>query len=153
MLCRARQHVLSQGQLVLHCLLGSDRRATLLVEHAAGRSEISCDKVRPEGLAFLPLEHNSGFWRFEHTMVLSAVQLLPLVTWQGGCSHTCIVYDSGAHQLWSTVCQQQAQVVVTREAGKNGKLKSALQKQGISVLELPLVETAPGPDRYKALHA
>lgn len=53
----------------------------------------------------------------------------------------------GAFQLWSTVCQQQAQVVVTREAGKNGKLKSALQKQGISVLELPLVETGPGPDR------
>ncbi len=153
MLCRARQHVLSQGQLVLHCLLGSDRRATLLVEYAAGR-EISCDKVRPEGLtAFLPLELNSGLWRFERTIVLSAVQLLPLVTWQGGCRHTCTVYDSGAYQLWTTVCQQQAQVVVTREAGKNGQLKSALQKQGISVLELPLVETAPGPDRYKALHA
>jgi uroporphyrinogen-III synthase len=39
------------------------------------------------------------------------------------------------------------QVVVTREKGKNGKLMKALQQRGISVLELPLVETAPGPDR------
>lgn len=85
-------------------------------------------------------------------MLLSAMQMLPLVTWHGAPRHTCIVYDAGAFQLWSTVCQQQAQVVVTREAGKNGKLRSALQKQGISVLELPLVETGPGPDRYKALH-
>lgn len=89
----------------------------------------------------------------EHTMVLCAVQLLPLVSWQGGSKHTCIACNSGAFQHWSTASQQQAQVVVTREAGKNGKLKSALQKQGISVLELPLVETGPGPDRYKTLHA
>ena len=39
-------------------------------------------------------------------------------------------------------------MVVTREAGKNGKLKSALQKEGIIVLELPLVETSPGPEKY-----
>lgn len=42
---------------------------------------------------------------------------------------------------------QQAQVVVTREAGKNAKLKQALQDRSISVLELPLVETSIGPDR------
>ncbi|BDA51009.1 probable uroporphyrinogen-III synthase [Coccomyxa sp. Obi] len=39
------------------------------------------------------------------------------------------------------------QVVVTRERGKNGKLIKTLQQRGISVLELPLVETAVGPDR------
>ncbi len=38
------------------------------------------------------------------------------------------------------------QVVVTRERGKNGKLIKSLQQRGISVLELPLVETAVGPD-------
>jgi hypothetical protein len=141
---------------MLHCLLGSDCRATPLVKRAAGCSENSCAKVRPEGLAFLPLEHISDFLAIcndEHTMVLCAVQLLPLVSWQGGSKHTCIACNSGAFQHWSTASQQQAQVVVTREAGKNGKLKSALQKQGISVLELPLVETGPGPDRYKTLHA
>ncbi|EIE21204.1 tetrapyrrole biosynthesis, uroporphyrinogen III synthase [Coccomyxa subellipsoidea C-169] len=39
------------------------------------------------------------------------------------------------------------QVVVTRERGKNVKLMKSLQQRGISVLELPLVETAVGPDR------
>ena len=39
------------------------------------------------------------------------------------------------------------QVVVTREAGKSGKLIKALQSRGLSVLELPLVESSPGPDR------
>lgn len=40
-----------------------------------------------------------------------------------------------------------AQVVLTREAGKNGKLEKALKSQGISSFELPLVETSPGPQR------
>lgn len=43
--------------------------------------------------------------------------------------------------------QLSPQVVVTREKGKNGKLMKALKQRGISVLELPLVETAEGPDR------
>ena len=38
--------------------------------------------------------------------------------------------------------------MVTREAGKNAKLKQALQDRSISVLELPLVETSTGPDRH-----
>ena len=41
------------------------------------------------------------------------------------------------------------QVVVTRERGKNGKLMKALHQRGITVLELPLVETAPGPDQER----
>jgi hypothetical protein len=49
---------------MLHCLLGSDCRATPLVKRAAGCGENSCAKVRLEGLAFLPLEHISDFWRF-----------------------------------------------------------------------------------------
>ena len=38
-------------------------------------------------------------------------------------------------------------MVLTREAGKNGKLQAMLAARGVHVLELPLVETAPGPDR------
>lgn len=47
----------------------------------------------------------------------------------------------------SASAEAAPQVVVTREKGKNGKLMKALQQRGISVLELPLVETAEGPDR------
>lgn len=38
------------------------------------------------------------------------------------------------------------QVVLTREAGKNGKLMKILESRGISCIEMPLVETAAGPD-------
>lgn len=37
--------------------------------------------------------------------------------------------------------------MLTREQGKNSQLMRALQQRGISVLEMPLVETTPGPDR------
>lgn len=37
--------------------------------------------------------------------------------------------------------------MLTREAGKNGKLQAMLAARGVRALELPLVETAPGPDR------
>jgi uroporphyrinogen-III synthase len=37
--------------------------------------------------------------------------------------------------------------VVTREAGKNGKLLRALQQRGVAALELPLIEHGPGADR------
>lgn len=40
-----------------------------------------------------------------------------------------------------------AQVVLTREAGKNGRLRKALEAAGLACLEMPLLETAPGPDR------
>ena len=40
-------------------------------------------------------------------------------------------------------------VVLTREAGKNGKLAAALAQRGLSTLELPLVQTAEGPDAGK----
>lgn len=53
----------------------------------------------------------------------------------------------GAVRCCDAKSAQQAQVVVTREAGKNGKLKQALQDCNISVLELPLVETKFGPER------
>ncbi|KAI8463502.1 MAG: tetrapyrrole biosynthesis, uroporphyrinogen III synthase [Monoraphidium minutum] len=55
-----------------------------------------------------------------------------------------------AAQRHATVrCAARAQVVVTREAGKNGKLIDALAAHGISCLELPLIEHAPGVDRDK----
>ena len=38
-------------------------------------------------------------------------------------------------------------VVVTREAGKNGALSSALQARGVRCIEMPLVETVEGEDR------
>ena len=41
------------------------------------------------------------------------------------------------------------QVVLTREQGKNGKLRRVLEGRGISCLELPMVETAAGPDRQR----
>ena len=37
-------------------------------------------------------------------------------------------------------------VVLTREKGKNDKVRDMLDKRGIETLELPMVETAPGPD-------
>ena len=38
-------------------------------------------------------------------------------------------------------------MVLTREAGKNGKLLALLAARGVAAMELPLVETAAGPDR------
>lgn len=54
------------------------------------------------------------------------------------------------HLLFPVRCMASAagaRVVATREEGKNGKLMSGLAKHGISCLELPLIEHAPGPDR------
>lgn len=51
---------------------------------------------------------------------------------------------------WAPVRVQASahQVVATREKGKNAKLINALKKHNIICLELPLIEHAPGPDRY-----
>ena len=38
-------------------------------------------------------------------------------------------------------------VVLTREAGKNGKLAAALAQRGVLTLELPMVRTEPGEER------
>ena len=38
-------------------------------------------------------------------------------------------------------------VVLTREAGKNGKLAAALAQRGVPTLELPMVRTEPGEER------
>ncbi|KAI3427242.1 hypothetical protein D9Q98_007177 [Chlorella vulgaris] len=42
-----------------------------------------------------------------------------------------------------------AQVVLTREQGKNDALRKVLESRGISCLELPMVETAAGPDQAR----
>jgi uroporphyrinogen-III synthase len=39
--------------------------------------------------------------------------------------------------------------VLTREAGKNGELAARLAARGVAVLEMPLVASAPGPDRAR----
>jgi uroporphyrinogen-III synthase len=38
------------------------------------------------------------------------------------------------------------QVLLTREVGKNGKIQNILESRGIHCLEMPLIETAKGPD-------
>lgn len=38
-------------------------------------------------------------------------------------------------------------MILTREAGKNDPVKLKLEKNGVYCLEMPLVETASGPDR------
>jgi hypothetical protein len=38
-------------------------------------------------------------------------------------------------------------VVLTREAGKNGEMARRLKDRAVQVLEMPLVETGEGPDR------
>lgn len=47
----------------------------------------------------------------------------------------------------SNSVRSSPEVVLTREQGKNGKLRKELEKRGISCLELPLIETDSGPDR------
>lgn len=59
----------------------------------------------------------------------------------------CSWMPAGLSATCAASSEQQYQVLLTRERGKNGKLMAALQKRGISVLEMPLVETTPGPDR------
>ena len=54
----------------------------------------------------------------------------------------------GARQpLGAAATDGRGIVLVTREAGKNGKLKSKIEEAGLGCLEIPLIETAPGPDR------
>ncbi|KAF3493931.1 hypothetical protein DY000_02056973 [Brassica cretica] len=52
----------------------------------------------------------------------------------------CLVRDS------SSPSNSSPQVVVTRESGKNKQIIKALEKRGISSLELPLIQHARGPD-------
>lgn len=44
-----------------------------------------------------------------------------------------------------------AQVVLTREKGKNAKLAKLLDQKQISWAEIPLIETIDGPDRLSRL--
>lgn len=61
--------------------------------------------------------------------------------------HLQYIGTAGTRAICALSDAQHCQVVLTRERGKNGKLMRALLQQGISVLEMPLVETMPGPDR------
>ncbi|CAH8361458.1 unnamed protein product [Eruca vesicaria subsp. sativa] len=56
----------------------------------------------------------------------------------------CLVRDSLSPSLSSSSLIPQ--VVVTRESGKNKQIIKALEKRGISSLELPLIQHARGPD-------
>ena len=40
-------------------------------------------------------------------------------------------------------------VVLTRETGKNGDMRQRLEKHGVEVVEMPLIETAVGVDRSR----
>lgn len=98
---------------------------------------------------------------------MSSLQLaLPLLSLRERRAHTCADcgYTAIARQLKSlfadtvrrfcrlhcdaVASEDLPQIVLTRERGKNGKLAKALQKKHLDVLEVPLVETALGPDRY-----
>lgn len=68
-------------------------------------------------------------------MVHEILQLSMQLYWAAGVAVRCSA-GSGT------------KVVVTREHGKNGKLMKALSKHGIQCLEMPLIEHAPGPDRW-----
>jgi uroporphyrinogen-III synthase len=48
-----------------------------------------------------------------------------------------------------TRCCSAGKVLLTREAGKNDALRDALAAQGVDTVELPMVHTAPGPDKAR----
>lgn len=60
------------------------------------------------------------------------------------------MHGAGARRM---CCQPRASaagkttVVLTREAGKNGKMQKALGKLGFECIELPLIEHTSGADR------
>ncbi|KAJ0246368.1 Uroporphyrinogen-III synthase [Hirschfeldia incana] len=58
----------------------------------------------------------------------------------------CLVRDSLSLPSFSSSNLISPQVVVTRESGKNKQIIKALEKRGISSLELPLIQHARGPD-------
>ena len=43
-----------------------------------------------------------------------------------------------------------AQVLLTREKGKNTELRDRLYQDGVEVVEIPLIETERGPDKWVA---
>ena len=54
-------------------------------------------------------------------------------------------------------CNQQlprctAQVLLTREEGKNTELRDRLYQEGINAVEVPLIQTEKGPDRSAQHH-
>nr|XP_011458952.1 PREDICTED: uroporphyrinogen-III synthase, chloroplastic isoform X1 [Fragaria vesca subsp. vesca]XP_011458953.1 PREDICTED: uroporphyrinogen-III synthase, chloroplastic isoform X1 [Fragaria vesca subsp. vesca]XP_011458954.1 PREDICTED: uroporphyrinogen-III synthase, chloroplastic isoform X1 [Fragaria vesca subsp. vesca] len=57
------------------------------------------------------------------------------------------IFLPSIHASSSSVSSPRPKVVVTRERGKNAKLIASLAKQGISCLELPLIQHTRGPDR------
>lgn len=54
--------------------------------------------------------------------------------------------SSGAHAS-ASMPTTRTTVVLTREAGKNGKMQKALSQLGYHCLELPLIEHTAGPDK------
>ncbi|KAK9806404.1 hypothetical protein WJX73_002560 [Symbiochloris irregularis] len=67
------------------------------------------------------------------------------------CAQSAQSYRSGIinRQLCCRAYAASPKVVLTREKGKNKQLQDLLEAKGISSLELPLVESAPGPDRNR----
>ncbi|KAG2488513.1 hypothetical protein HYH03_013016 [Edaphochlamys debaryana] len=63
--------------------------------------------------------------------------------------HAGAVRPARAARLAVRVHAAAPKVLLTREAGKNDKLKAALSKKGFNCIELPLIEHADGPDRSK----
>ena len=74
------------------------------------------------------------------------VNFSPFVTKCHSKSFRPRTWTPGATAMASTDSSLTNAVVLTREKGKNDKVKDMLEKRGIESIELPMVETAPGPD-------
>ncbi|XP_010472682.1 PREDICTED: uroporphyrinogen-III synthase, chloroplastic isoform X1 [Camelina sativa] len=64
-------------------------------------------------------------------------------------SPSLIRNSSSSSVTSSSISNSVPQVVVTRERGKNKQIIKALEKHGISSLELPLIQHAQGPDFHR----
>ena len=65
--------------------------------------------------------------------------MLPVLRMLAVAESTCSV-----HKL---IAAAGGQVLLTREAGKNAELLRRLSREGIDAVEVPMLETADGPDR------
>ena len=67
-----------------------------------------------------------------------------------GCNHPglpmVVRHARSSSRADSSSCSEM--VVLTREAGKNGAMRQRIEDAGIKCLEMPLVESKAGPDKY-----
>jgi uroporphyrinogen-III synthase len=96
----------------------------------AGRSPCSLPLRQPQG----PCQLHDPATSADHTVHR-------LLSSRPACRQTRVTAAAAG------TAQQAPKVVLTREAGKNDKLREALEPRGFRCMELPLIEHADGPDR------